>query len=60
MLRKLCSYLRQTGVAVNLREIGRVERTSFILDWLQNVELYRRVHAGPNKDEVRNAIAPVD
>ena len=40
-----------------LRELGRVERTLFILDWLQSVELRRRVHAGLNKGEARNALA---
>src|ERR1700754_112360 len=57
MLRKLDSYPRQNGLAVALREIGRIERTLFILDWLQNVELRRRVHAGLNKGEARNALA---
>ena len=36
--------------------MGR-ERTLFILDWLQSVELRRRVHAGLNKGEARNALA---
>ena len=49
MLRKLGSYPRQNGLAVALRELGRIERTLFILDWLQSVELRRRVHAGLNK-----------
>jgi len=57
LLRKLGSYPRQNGLAVALREIGRIERTLFILDWLQNVELRRRVHAGLNKGEARNALA---
>ncbi|CAB3744351.1 Tn3 family transposase ISShes11 [Paraburkholderia rhynchosiae] len=57
MLRKLGSYPRQSGLAVALREIGRVERTLFIVDWLQNVELRRRVHVGLNKGEARNALA---
>jgi TnpA family transposase len=57
MLRKLGSYPRQNGLAVALRELGRIERTLFILDWLQNVELRRRVHAGLNKGEARNALA---
>ncbi|HDR9511974.1 TPA: Tn3 family transposase, partial [Burkholderia cepacia] len=57
MLRKLGSYPRQNGLAVALREIGRIERTLFILDWLQDVELRRRVHAGLNKGEARNALA---
>ena len=57
MLRKLGSYPRQNGLAVALRELGRIERTLFILDWLQNIELRRRVHAGLNKGEARNALA---
>lgn len=57
MLRKLGSYPRQNRLAVALRELGRIERTLFILDWLQSVELRRRVHAGLNKGEARNALA---
>jgi TnpA family transposase len=57
LLRKLGSYPRQNGLAVALREIGRVERTLFILQWLQDSELRRRVHVGLNKGEARNALA---
>jgi TnpA family transposase len=57
MLRKLGSYPRQNGLAVALRELGRIERTLFTLDWLQSVELRRRVQAGLNKGEARNALA---
>ena len=57
MLRKLGSYPRHNGLAIALRELGRIERTLFILDWLQNVELRRRVHAVLNKGEARNALA---
>ena len=57
MLRKLGSYPRQNGLAVALRELGRIERSLFTLDWLQNVELRRRVHAGLNQGEARNALA---
>jgi TnpA family transposase len=57
MLRKLGSYPRQNGLAVALRELGSIERTLFILDWLQSVELRRRVHAGLNNGEARNALA---
>ena len=57
MLRKLGSYSRQNSLDVALREFGRIERTLFILDWLQNIELRRRVHAGLNKGEARNALA---
>lgn len=57
ILRKLGSYLRQNGLAVALREMGRIERTLFILDWPQSVELRRRVHTGLNKGKARNALA---
>jgi TnpA family transposase len=57
MMRKLSSYPRQNGLSIALRDLGRIERTLFILDWLQNVELRRRVHAGLNKGEARNALA---
>ncbi len=57
MLRKLGSYPRQNGLAVALRELGRIERTLFALDWMQNVELRRRVQVGLNKGEAKNALA---
>jgi len=41
---------------VALRELGRVERTLFTLDWMQNVELRRRVQIGLNKGEAKNAL----
>jgi len=43
MLRKLGSYPRQNGLALALRELGRIERTLFILDWLQSVELRLKI-----------------
>ena len=57
MLRKLGSYPRRNGLAIALRELGRIERSLFILDWLQHVELRRRVQVGLNKGEARNALA---
>lgn len=57
MLRKLGSYPRQNGLAVALRELGRIERTLFMLDWMQHVELRRRVQVGLNKGEAKNALA---
>lgn len=57
MIRKLASYPRQNGLVVALRELGRIERTLFILDWLQSIELRRRVQVGLNKGEARNALA---
>lgn len=58
LLRKLSNYPRQNGLALALRELGRIERTLFVLDWLENVDdLRRRVTAGLNKGESRNALA---
>lgn len=57
LLRKLALYPRQNGVAWALREVGRLEKTLFTLEWLQSVELRRRVQLGLNKGEVRNALA---
>ena len=55
--RKLGSYPRQNGLALALRELGRIERTLFTLDWLQDIELRRRVQIGLNKGEAKNALA---
>jgi TnpA family transposase len=57
MLRKLASYPRQNGLAVALRELGRIERSLFALDWMQHVDLRRRVQVGLNKGEAKNALA---
>jgi TnpA family transposase len=57
MLRKLGSYPRQNGLAVALRELGRIERTLFLLQYISNAELRRRIHVGLNKGEARNALA---
>jgi TnpA family transposase len=54
ILRKLGAYPRQNSLALALREIGRIERT---LAWLQDPALRRRVTAGLNKGEARNALA---
>lgn len=57
VLRRLAAYPRQNGLAVTLREIGRLERTLFTLDWLRSSDLRRRANAGLNKGEARNALA---
>lgn len=48
---------RQNGLALALREVGRIERSIFMLDWLRDIDLRRRAQAGLNKGEVRNALA---
>ncbi len=57
ILRKLGSYPRQNSLALALREIGRIERTLFMLAWLEDPALRRRVNAGLNKGEARNSLA---
>ena len=57
LLRKLASYPRQNSLAAALREIGRIERTLFTLEWLQSPDLRRRVQVGLNKGEAKNALA---
>src|SRR3546814_7370835 len=42
MLRKLAAYERQNQLDVALQEIGKVERTLFMLDWLEKPNLRRR------------------
>ena len=57
ILRQLASYPRQNGVAAALRELGRLERTLFTLDWLDDPELRRRTSQELNKGESRNSLA---
>jgi len=57
ILSKLASYPRQNHLAGTLREIGRLERTLFTLQWLESSELRRRVTTGLNKGEQRNNLA---
>jgi len=56
ILRKLAAYPRQNGLALALRELGKLERTFFTLQWLQDSELRRRSHVGLNKGEQQNAL----
>jgi hypothetical protein len=48
MLKKLATYRRQNQLDLALQELGRTERTLFMLDWLESPELRRRCHAGLN------------
>lgn len=56
LLRKLSAYPRQHELAVTLREIGRVERTLFIIDWLLDADMQRRAQIGLNKGEAHHAL----
>jgi len=57
LVRKLASYPRQNRLALAIRELGRIERTLFLLDWMQDPTLRIRVQAGLNKGEARNTLA---
>jgi TnpA family transposase len=56
LLRKFAAYPRQHDLAVALREIGRIERTLFIIDWLLDDDMQRRAQIGLNKGEAHHAL----
>ena len=56
LMRKLASYPRQHELAVALREIGRIERTLFIIEWLLDADMQRRAQIGLNKGEAHHAL----
>ncbi len=57
LMKRLAAYPKQNALARTIREIGRLERTLFTLDWISNPALRRRANAGLNKGEARNALA---
>lgn len=56
LLRKFASFPRQHDLAIALREIGRIERTLFIIDWLLDADMQRRAQIGLNKGEAHHAL----
>lgn len=59
MLKKLAAYPRQNKLDLALQELGRIERTLFMLDWLESPDLRRHCHVGLNKGEQRHSLAQV-
>jgi TnpA family transposase len=59
MLKRLAAFQRQNQLDLALQELGRLERTLFMLDWLESAELRQLCHAGLNKSEQRHALAQV-
>lgn len=59
MLKRLAAYQRQSQLDLALQELGRVERTLFMLDWLESPGLRQHCQAGLNKSEQRHALAQV-
>ncbi len=56
ILRQLASFPRQNELAIALREIGRIERTIFILTWISSIEMQRRTQMGINKGEAHHSL----
>ncbi len=54
---KLGSYARQNKVAKALREMGRIEKTIFLMDYIADASMRRRIQKGLNKGEAMNALA---
>ena len=57
MLRKLGAYRRQNRLHLALGEIGRVERSLFMLDWIEEPQLRRDCQGGLGKGEARHTLA---
>jgi TnpA family transposase len=57
IMRQLAAHPRQNGVAAALRELGRLERTLFTLDWISDLDLRRATGQELNKGESRNSLA---
>ena len=51
---KLGSYSRQNRLATALREMGRIEKTIFILNYISDESLRRKIQKGLNKVEAMN------
>jgi hypothetical protein len=56
-LRQPLDYRQQNRLYLALGEIGRIERTLFMLDWIENANLRKECHAGLNKGEARHSSA---
>ena len=57
ILEKLGSYSRKNSMAKALREMGKIEKTIFILEYISDKNFRRRIQRGLNKGEAMNALA---
>ena len=57
LLKKLGAYRQQNRLYLALGEIGRIERTLFMLDWMENPQLRKDSQAGLNKGEACHSLA---
>ena len=56
ILRQLSARPRKHDLAIALGEIGRIERTLFIIEWALNIDMQRRATVGLNKGEAHHAL----
>lgn len=56
LLKKLASFPRQNELALALREVGRLERSKFMIEWVLDEGLQLRAQAGLNKGESHHAL----
>ncbi len=54
ILRRLGTFSRKNKLYFAFRELGRVIRTMFLLNYINDVELRRSIHAATNKSEEFN------
>jgi TnpA family transposase len=57
ILQKLAAYPRQHRLALALRELGRIEKTLFSVNWIKDEGMRQRGQATLNKGESRNGLA---
>ena len=57
LLRKLGNYSRKNKLYQAFRELGRVVRTEFLLQYIQDMEMREKITAGTNKAEAYNGFA---
>lgn len=57
ILRRLGTYSRKNKLYFAFRELGRVVRTMFLLNYINDIELRRTIHAATNKCEEFNGFA---
>jgi len=56
IMRKLASYPRQNQLALAFNEVGKLERTVFVLEYMLDESLQRRQRLGLNKGESVHAL----
>ncbi len=57
LMRKLAAYPKNSDIAPALREMGKLERSIFTLNFMQDAVMQRRALAGLNKGEAIHSLA---